>query len=126
MAPDSLSVKSLKRLKTASKLVRYYDLVAIPLKAANMKWLVMDNFITQRKAMDSKAKDTKPNGSKLTKTMTVAKWDDSLCLYASQVFGARKSTLEYLLRKEKAVSPTPPTFRTNCPHSADAWSIQGE
>ena len=76
--------------------------------------------------MESKVKDTKPDVPKLTKNMTVAKWNDSLRVYASQVFGARKSTLEYLLRKEKAVNPTPPTLLANCPHSADAGSIQGE
>ena len=76
--------------------------------------------------MESKAKDIKPDVPKLTKIMAVAKWNDSLRVYASQVFGARKSTLEYLLRKEKAVNPTPPTLLANCPHSADAGSIQGE
>ena len=101
VAPYPLSAKSLKRLKTASKLVRYYDLVAIPLTAANMKWLVMDNFITQKKAMKPKVTDTKPDVPKLTKNMTVAKWDDSLRVYASQVFGARKSTFKYLLRKKR-------------------------
>jgi hypothetical protein len=124
--PYSLSVKSLKRLKTASKLVKYYDSVSIPVTAANIKWLVMDNFIIQRKAMEIKAKETKPDVPKLTKTMTVAKWDDSLRVYASQAYGARKSTLEYLLRKEAAVNPVHPPLVANCPHSADAESIQGE
>ena len=57
--------------------------MAIPLTAANIRWLVMDNFITQRKAMEIKVKETKPDVPKLTKNMTGAKWDDSLCVYAS-------------------------------------------
>ena len=90
-------------MKTASKLARYYNSVAIPLTAANIKWLVMDNFITQRKMMEIKAKEATPDVPKLTKNSIVAKWGDSLRLYASQAFGARKSTLEYLLRKEISV-----------------------
>ena len=35
--PYSLAVRSVKHLKMASKLVMYYDLVAIPLMAANIK-----------------------------------------------------------------------------------------
>ena len=96
--------------------MRYYDLVAIPLTAANIKWLVVDNFITQRKVMEIKAKETKPDVPKLTKNTTVAKWDDSLRIYASQVFGARKSKLEYLLRKKTAVNPTASPLVANCPN----------
>ena len=73
VAPYSLSVKSLKCLKTVSKLVRYYNLVAIPLTAANMKWRVVDNFINQREAMETKAKGIKPDVPKLNKNMIVAK-----------------------------------------------------
>ena len=40
----SLSVKSLKRLKLASKLVRYYESVSIEITAANMTWKVTKNF----------------------------------------------------------------------------------
>ena len=86
VAPYSLSAKSLKRLKTAFKLVRYDDLVVILLTATNIKWVVMDNFITQRKVTESKAKATTPDIPERTKNMTAAKWDDSVCLRLASVW----------------------------------------
>ena len=73
--------------------------------------------------MEIKAKEAKSDVPKLTKNVTVTKWDDSLRVYASQAFGARKSKLEYLLRKEIAINPTHHPLVTNCPHSAETASI---
>ena len=95
--PYSLSVKSLKQLKLASKLVRYYESVSITLTAADMRWEVMKNFTIQKQAMLVKAKETKHDVPKLGNKDTVDKWDDSLRVYAAQVYGAREATLEYLL-----------------------------
>ena len=57
--PYSLSVKSLKRLKLASKLVRYYESVSIEITAASMIWKVLKNFSIQIKAMSIKSKESK-------------------------------------------------------------------
>ena len=54
--PYTLSVKSLKRLKLASKLVRYYESVSIVLTANNIRWVVMKNFAIQKEAMLVKSK----------------------------------------------------------------------
>ena len=49
--PFKVSVKSLKRLKIAYKLIRYYDPVYIVLSATNIRWVVMNNFDIKRKYM---------------------------------------------------------------------------
>ena len=63
----------------------------------------MDNFEIQRNSMVEKSKQTKPDILKLSKNSTVAKWDYSIRVYASQVYGASKSTLEYLIRAKISV-----------------------
>ena len=42
--PFKIRVKYLKRLKIASKLIRYYDSVSIMRSAANIRWVMMNNF----------------------------------------------------------------------------------
>ena len=76
--------------------------------------------------MVEKSKQTKPDIPKLSKNSTVAKWDDSIRVYASQVYGARKSTLEYLIRAKIAVAMPHPGLDAGQPHSDEAGSIQGE
>ena len=63
--PFKVSVKSLKRLKIASKLIRYYDSVSIVLIAAKILRVVMNNFDIQRKYMFKKYKQTKPDVPRL-------------------------------------------------------------
>ena len=121
-----VSLKPLKRLKIASKLIRYYDSVYILLSAANIRWVVMKNFEIQRKSMVDKSKETKPDVPKLGKNTTVAKWNDFIKVHAAQVFVARKDTLEYLLRpNDVVVAPHPPLVMDH-PYSADAGSIEGK
>ena len=107
--PFKVSVKSLKRPKIASKLIRYYDSLSIVLSAGNIHWVVMNNFEIQRKSMVNKSKLTKPDVTKLVKNTTLSKWNNSIKVHAYQVFGTSKATLEYLLRKNDAVvAPHPP------------------
>ena len=85
----------------------------------------MKNFTIQKQAMLVKAKETKHDVPKLGNKITVPKWDDSLRVYAAQVYGAREATLEYLLRPDTAVLMPHPPLLADCPHSA-VGSIQGE
>ena len=78
-------------------MVCYYDSISVDLKAPNFRWAVLDKFEIQRKAMATKAKQSIPNVPKLGKNTTVLKWNDSITVQAGQVFGVRKSTIEYLL-----------------------------
>ena len=73
--------------------------------------------------MSIKAKETKPEIPKLGSRVTVAKWDDSLRVCTSQVFGARNATLEYLLRSNVAVVVPHSQLKTDCLHPA-VGSIQ--
>ena len=83
----------------------------------------MDNFEIQRKSMVEKSKQTKPKIPKMSKNSTVAKWDYSIRVYASQVYGARKSTLEYLIRAKISVAMSHPGLATGQTHSDEAGSI---
>ena len=47
--PFAISVKSLKRLKAESELVRYYESVSIELTATKIRWPVIENYEIQRK-----------------------------------------------------------------------------
>ena len=123
--PYSLSVKSLKRLKIASKLVRYYMSVSVVITASNMAWKVLQNFSIQIKAMSIKAKEANPDIPKMGNKVTVAKWNDSLRGYTSQVYGSRNATLEYLMRDSEVVAMPHPALTVDCPHSA-VGSIQEE
>ena len=95
--PFPLSVKSLKRLKIDSRMVCYYDSISVDLTAPNFCWTVLDKFEIQRKAMATKAKQSIPNVPNLGRNTTVFKWNDSITVQAGQVFGVRKSTIEYIL-----------------------------
>ena len=96
--PFAFSFKSLKRLKAASELIIYYESVSIELTAAEIRWPVIENYEIQRKAISLRIKQTVPDVPKIGKTTTVVKWNDSLIVYAGQVFGARKSSLKYVIR----------------------------
>ena len=124
--PFKVSVKSLKRLNIASKLIRYYDSVPIVLIDAKIQRVMMNNFDIQCKSMVEKYRQTKPDVPKLVRNTTVANWNNSVKVYAAQVFGARKATLEYLLRpNDEVVSPHPHLVMDH-PYSAAAGSIQGD
>ena len=76
--------------------------------------------------MVEKSKQTNPKIKKLSKNSTFAQWDDSIRVYASQVYGSSKSTLEYLIREKNSVEMPHPGLAAGQPHSDEAGSIQGE
>ena len=51
-APFPISVKSIKRLKAAARLVRYYNSIGVTLTPGNISWDTIKNFELQRDAMD--------------------------------------------------------------------------
>ena len=65
--PFSLSFKSLQRLKIASKLIRYYNSIPIPLTAANIRWPVMAKFEMQRKSIVKKFQENQASCSQVGK-----------------------------------------------------------
>ena len=70
--PFAISVKSLKRLKAASELIRYYESVSIELTATKIRWPVIENYKIQWKAIYLRIKQTVPDVPKIVKTTTVA------------------------------------------------------
>ena len=62
----------------------------------------------------------------MSKNSTVAKWDESIRVYAYQVYGVTKSTLEYLVRDKISVAMPHPCLATGQPHSAEAGSTPGK
>ena len=88
---------SLNCLKYASELVRYYESVSIELTATNIRWPVIDNFEIQRKTIYLRINKTVPDVPKIGNTTTVAKCNDSIMVYAGQLFGARNSSLKYVI-----------------------------
>ena len=93
-APFRISVKSIKRLKAAARLVRYYESIGVVLTPANISWDTIKNFELQRTAMDEDSKKRAPNVPKLNKNTTVAKWDDSFKVHVRKSYGAREAALK--------------------------------
>ena len=59
--PFPMSVKSIKRLKAAVRLVRYYNSIGVVLTLANISWDTIRNFELQRTAMDEDSKKRAPD-----------------------------------------------------------------
>ena len=51
----------------------------------------------QQKEIYLRTKQTVPDVPKIGKAITIVKWNDSIIVYAGQVFGARKSSLKYVI-----------------------------
>ena len=124
--PFAVPVKSLKRLKVMSELVRYYVATDRALTPANIKWNdVGKNFEIQRKALDTKSKEDTPTVPKMTQKMKIPKWNDNFKVHCSKRFGARGCTLAYLLRPNSAVDAAAPDLLPNQPYSS-CGSIEAE
>ena len=75
-------VISLKPLKDASELVRCYKSVSIELTATKICLPVIENYEIQRKAIYLRTKQTLLDVPKIGNTTIVAKWNDSIIVYA--------------------------------------------
>jgi len=126
-APFILPVRSLKRLKVASALVRHYQATGRPLSAANMMWdPVITNFELQFDALKEAIKKDPPKIPKLKKGGSVTKWSPSFETILSQHFGTRGASIEYLVRPEAIVPAVAPVLQAGMPHSAVGGSIQAD
>ena len=106
--------------------IRYYNSVSIELTATKIRWLVIENYEIQWKAINLRIKQTVSDVPKIGKTNTVAKWNDSIMVYAGQVFGARNSSLKYVIRSNGGIVVPHPTLVLNRPYSTLAGSVAGE
>ena len=87
-APFTLYVKSLKRLKGATKLICHYNNVSIEPTAPNIRWTVTETYKIQRKSMAEQANNPSPSVPKLGNKTTDVKWNDATKVHAGQVSGA--------------------------------------
>ena len=98
-------------------MVRYYKSVSIELTATKICWAVIENCEIQWKAIYLRIKQTVPDIPNIGNTTTVAKWNDSIMVYAGQVFGARKYSLKYVIRSNGGFIIPHPTLVLNRPYS---------
>jgi len=119
-------VKSLKRLKIASKLIRHYEAISMEPVADNIKWNCLKSYDQQHKALLDKKKNSTLNSvPKLNKSTTVPRWMDSIRLYLRLIYGGRDSNLLYLIRENDAVHAPAPTTAAGLPHTADGGLVEG-
>jgi len=125
--PFVVPVRSLKRLKIASKMVRYYEQTDRALSAANMQWTtVILNFDMQDMALKEAIKKDSPAIPKLRKNGTVTKWAPSFVIAISQHYVTRKASIDYLLRDDPVVPAAAPPLAPGMPHSVEGGSIQAD
>ena len=121
-------VKSLKRLKEASRISCSYNDVGRDLSQTNMRWnQVINNFMIQRKALEQKSKDYVPDVSKLQKGTTVASWAGSMRVFLSKVTSSQGIvTMAYVLRKEDQVPIVDPALAPDQPHLLEHVLVKDE
>ena len=100
--------------------------MSIEFTATKIRWPVIENYEIQRKEIYLRINQTVPDVPKIRKTTTVSKWNDSIMVYAVQVFGARKSLLKYLIRSNGGVVMPHPTLVLNRPNSTLTGSVGGD
>ena len=126
-APFVIPVRSLRRLKVASHIARYYEATSRTMSAPNMQWnSVLLNFDILRTVLMRAAKEDEPNIPKLSVNTSVPKWADSFKVAISQRFGARKSNLSYVIRADAAVPNAAPALAAGQPHATEYGSIEAE
>ena len=117
-------VCSLKRLKTASKMVKYYQEKDCALSVANMQWsTVLADIEVQYKAMNNDIKRDPTAIPNLKKNGVVTKWSPSFETAISQHCGTLETSLKYLMQENILVPATTPPLANGMPHSIIGGSI---
>jgi len=124
--PFVFSAKSQERFTIAAELMRYYETVGRAETAGNLMWNpVMKNFNEQWKALVAKKKDDEPEVPKVTKTLTIIKWSESMRDYFHRCIGVRGIPLAYVIRNNVDV-PMIGTIQPGSPHSTEHGSVEME
>ena len=96
--PFLVPVCSIKRLKTAPKMVKYHQETDCALLTANMQWsTVLANFEIQHKALKYVMKWGLPAIPRLNKNGVMTKWSSSFETAISQHYGTYEALLKYLM-----------------------------
>lgn len=127
VAPYELPVMSLRRLKVASELIRFYTDTGRTLSAANLMWnTVGKNFEVQWKALKTAAKKDSNDVPKLTATSVITNWFDSFVIFLDGEMGVRKSPLSYVVRENEVVPAAEPVLVAGQPHSVLYGSVKAD
>ena len=118
--------RSRTRITTALELVRYYDTVDPIITLSNMTWYQnVKNFQFQRKALEEKKENDKPDIPAITNTLHVIKWTKSFRDYLHHRIGARTITLTYVVYSNVNV-PSIGMIETRKPHLEEHGSNEDE
>ena len=96
--PFVFGAKSQNILIVAAKLINYYETVGQSLTEANIQWTnLVKNFDDQKKALEDKVKDNKPDVPKISKALPVIKWTEAFKDYLHQIIGVCGISLAYII-----------------------------
>ena len=77
--------------------------------------------------MEAKIDKDKPLVPKITKSLVVTKWLESMAYFLMRVVGLRKIPLLYVIRENVALMPVAiPDLAANKPYSSMYGSVEGE
>ena len=126
--PFVMTGKSKMRILGAAKLVKFYKTISRPIDPFSMAWTVIKNFLEQHSALKERKSRSSDDTSipKITKTLPVYNWIQSVHNYLNRRVGVRNAGLSYVIRENAAVSPTVPARATDEPHSEEYGSIEGD
>ena len=120
-------MRSLKRLKEASNIARYYNDIIQALTPTNMRYQVISNFQVQHKAIEARLKEPTPDVPRLTKGSKVPQWADNFRVFLSKCSCAQGcATMAYVSRTVEAVAISAPLLHVNQPHYGDHGSVAKE
>ena len=129
-APPEFSAMSLKKLKIATRGVKYYTAVGRALSAASMKFdPILKELDQQLKILD----DLKSDGAldkvpKQNKNLKFLDWLEAFNIFLGEQVGATEppAPLTYIIRENPIVVANPPPLATNHPYSTEHGSVGNE
>ena len=124
--PFVFGAKSMKRLKAASDLVRFYATIGQPVTAANMRWSpIIRNFELQWSSLVER-KDEDVDVPKITKALPIMKWTEAFLDHLDRKVGKRHIPLSYVICELEDPPVALPPLAPNLPHSTEHGSVEGD
>lgn len=125
-APFIFSAKSLARIKTAARAVRFYDCVDRTLTPGIMQWTpTLSAFKEEMDAIKIAQNREEPDVPKITKTLQIMEWIKSFQLHLNESYGAWGFPINYVIRDTVAV-PAAPAVAPGKPYSTAHGSLIAE
>ena len=123
-SPFILPVSSLKCLKEASDISRYYNDIGQACTPANMRYQVISNFQVQHKSIEERLEEPTPDVPRISKGYTVPQWVDSFLIFLFKCSSAQCcTTMVYVSGTVEAVANSAPLLHVNQPHSDEHSSV---